>query len=71
MLQITKIMKNMYQGVDLGVFSEQYGCKTRKGGLMYDNNIIQTFISSTQSKLLIFFRNQNHTIFTHFDRKCE
>ena len=56
MLQITKIMKNMYQGVDVGVFSEQYGCKTRKGGLMYDNNIIQTYISSTQSKLLIFFK---------------
>ena len=56
MLQITKIMKNMYQEVDVGVFSEHYWCKIKKGGPMYDNNIIQTYISSTQSKLLIFLK---------------
>ena len=62
MLQIIKIMKNMYQGVDVGVFSEQYGCKTRKGGLMYDNNIIQTYISSTKLKLLILLKSKSYNI---------
>ena len=50
----------------MSVCSQQYWCKTNKGTIIYDNNMIQTSISSTHPKLLSIL-SQNHIMFIHVD----
>ena len=70
MLQITKIMINVCEEIDLSVYGEQYWCKTREGTLTCYNNMIQTCTFSIYPKLLSNL-NQNHSNVHTFSQKTK